>query len=155
MHLGRTALVVAAMLIMTVWAAAVFAAPAVMGRRASMWSVRSAALTYVVGRFVCHQRLERSFVVAGAPMPVCGRCTGLYVAAPFGAALVLAPWRGRWSAERRRRFLLWAGAPTAATFLLEITGLWDPGNVWRAVAALPLGAAVAALAAGAIAGRLR
>ena len=36
-------------------------------------------------RLVCHQIPERSLWIAGTPMPVCARCTGLY----FGALAAL------------------------------------------------------------------
>ena len=43
---------------------------------------------------VCHQRPERSFHVAGVQLPVCARCTGLYVSGAAGALAALARLRG-------------------------------------------------------------
>ena len=96
--------------------------------------------TYLVSGRVCHQRPERSFHTAGAQWPVCARCSGLYLAAPFGAiAALLARTRGRpsigWLAA-------WA-VPTVATFVTEHAGLAGFNNMIRFVCALPLGAAVA------------
>jgi hypothetical protein len=112
-----------------------------------------AALVRVAGAHVCHQRSERSFYLYGRPVPVCGRCTGLYVA---GATGLLAA-----SSRRRRRdhlrsriaspswwpggldatagILFMAAVPTALTWLLEVAGVWNPGTPLRAFAALPLG----------------
>ncbi len=99
------------------------------------------AAVYLSAGRVCHQRPERSFHTAGVPWPVCGRCAGLYLAAPFGALAALV--------GRRRAgvpgaaWLVATAAPTAVTFALEFAGLASISAVVRAVAALPLGAATA------------
>ena len=91
------------------------------------------------GALVCHQRVERSFTIAGAALPVCARCTGLYLA---GAAGALAAWLVVPLMPRRTRAtVLAAAAPTLATVALEWAGLVSPGNIVRAMAAVPLGAA--------------
>ena len=59
-----------------------------------------AGAVYLVASRVCHQRPERSFQVAGRPMPVCGRCAGLYVSAAL-AMLVAACVRVSGAAPRR------------------------------------------------------
>jgi len=48
-----------------------------------------ATVVYLAAAQVCHQRPERSFETDGVAWPVCARCTGLYLAAPFGAFLAL------------------------------------------------------------------
>jgi uncharacterized membrane protein len=120
------------------------------------WLARSStglgALPYVVGAFICHQRPERSFHLAGAQLPVCARCTGLYL----GAALGLLTWgllarrlRGPWSRVSALTMLTLAGLPTASTVATAWLGLADPSNPWRAALALPLGA-IAGGVAGAV-----
>jgi uncharacterized membrane protein len=90
---------------------------------------------------ICHRRPERSFHSAGAQWPVCARCTGLYLSAPVGALVALA---GRRRVKARApTWLAAAAVPTIVTLVVEWTGLVDPGNVVRAVTALPLGAAIA------------
>jgi hypothetical protein len=77
--------------------------------------------------------------------PVCGRCAGLYLAAPVGAALAVLGVR-RPRAARDRVSIAWlviAALPTAATLILEWSRLSTVTSVERAVAALPLGAALA------------
>ena len=70
-------------------------------------------------------------------MPVCARCTGLYVAGAIGACLA---WAGAASAPRRMRTMLLTSAlPMAFTLALEWLGLWQPSNVTRAISSLPLG----------------
>jgi len=72
-------------------------------------------------------------------MPVCARCSGLYAS---GAAGALAAWMAAPLMPRRTRAtILVAAAPTVATVIAEWAGLAQPGNLLRAVAALPTGAA--------------
>ena len=122
----------------------------------------TAAVVYMLSARVCHQRPERSFRVAGQAMPVCGRCTGLYVSGALGLLASVAvrrrrarPGRHGWpraagggfgvrwpaSLDRRAGWLALAAVPALATWTLEVAGLWDPGTALRAIAALPLGAA--------------
>ena len=81
-------------------------------------------------------------------MPVCARCSGLYISGALGSIL-------GWSGRRRKRHapatggrlpvstggavLAIAAVPTAVTFGLEFVGLMKFSNVARALAALPLG----------------
>jgi uncharacterized protein (TIGR03382 family) len=118
----------------------------------------ASGLTYVAAGYVCHQRPERSFHLDGRQLPVCARCTGLYVAAPFGLAAAALLMRRRRPADDRayrrwRSTLILAAVPTAISLTLEWIG--GPGlssNVSRALTALPLGAALAALLGAAAAG---
>ena len=43
-----------------------------------------ATVVYLAGGRICHQLPERSFHTHGVAWPVCARCSGLYLAAPFG-----------------------------------------------------------------------
>jgi uncharacterized membrane protein len=72
-------------------------------------------------------------------MPVCARCTGLYLSGALGA---VAAWLTVPLMPRRTRTVIVAAAvPTIVTLASEWAGLAQPGNVARAVAAVPLGAA--------------
>jgi uncharacterized membrane protein len=99
---------------------------------------------YTVASRICHQRPERSFTLRGVAWPVCGRCLGLYLSAPIGAAIA-------WSRRRRRArlspkaLLVLASVPTIVTLALEWTQESALSNVIRAASALPLGAAIAAV----------
>jgi uncharacterized membrane protein len=115
----------------TVWLRAADRAPWVTG------------LVYLAAGRVCHQQGARSFHTAGVQWPVCGRCSGLYLAAPFGALAAWAGWRRR-IAGTSFRVLAGAAFPTAATLLWEWLG-GPTSSVVRMLAALPLGAYVAVL----------
>jgi uncharacterized membrane protein len=123
------------------WTATLFLAPfALLGPRPRL--VAAAVFVYDGAGRICHQRSDRSFQLAGVQLPVCARCTGLYVS---GAAGALAAWFGsrrRLAAPRRTRAVLLAAAlPTVLTVGLELLGLAHPSNTIRALSALPLGAA--------------
>ena len=68
-----------------VWLAAIFLAPWLAGQGAA----GPARFVYAVFAPLCHQIPERSFVLNGHPLAVCGRCLGIY--AGFAAGLVLYP----------------------------------------------------------------
>ncbi len=133
------------------WVAGLFLAPYAVTHAASSQhpAFRLAAAAYLAGSLICHQRPARSFHLWGVQLPVCARCTGLYLLVPVGALLALAVRSRNVASEdptgtsRQWRLLLaLAVIPTAATVLLEWTGLGAMTNIGRALAALPVGAAV-------------
>lgn len=135
-----------------------FAAPAAAWPR---WS----AATYAAGSLICHQQPERSFHLHAAQLPVCARCTGLYVAAVLGVLGWVAisgsgraprAGAGRWLTAARLRLLLIAAAlPTALSVASGMLGWWDGTNLTRALLALPLGSAIGLVVAAVAAGDLR
>lgn len=118
---------------------------------ASGWWMRSteashpwSEIVYGAAGHICHQRPERSFHTDGVTWPVCGRCSGLYLAAPIGGLLALVTSRRYY---RRDAAVLFGAAalPSALTFILEWSGATPMPSLVRALAALPLGAAIAFL----------
>ena len=99
---------------------------------------------YLVASRICHQRPERSFATHDVKWPVCARCTGLYLAAPFAGVVALGRRRRTPGGERLQalRLVAIAAIPTVLTLLWEWGGLGTPPNLWRFVTALPLGAAI-------------
>ena len=96
-------------------------------------------LVRMAGALVCHQRVDRSFMVFGEPMPVCARCTGIYLSGALGAT---AAWLTVQSTPRHTRAVILAAAlPTLVSVAVEWGGLMQPGNSVRALAAVPVGAA--------------
>jgi uncharacterized membrane protein len=125
------------------------------------------AAAYALSSFICHQQAERSFHLGVAQIPVCARCLGLYAGAALGAMISVAGtkvpaygrtapsiWTVRWGRKPELQFwLIVAAVPTLATWSMEFAGLWYPSNIIRAVAAVPLGVAVAMVVSAAAAGR--
>ncbi len=99
-------------------------------------------VVYAAAARVCHQRPDRSFLTAGIRWPVCGRCSGLYLAAPFGALWALRR-RGDSAGPRPALRLALASVPTLVTLLLEWPEIANPTNLARAAAAVPLGFVIA------------
>ena len=110
-------------------------------------------LFFAAGSLICHQRPERSFFIDGHQLPVCARCTGLYLSAALG----LIAWLGLKAARRWRpvaidprhaaRLIVIAAVPTAISLATGTLGLWDGSNVTRALLAIPLGASAGAIVA--------
>jgi hypothetical protein len=132
----------------------VLAAPWLASSSAPVGS-RLSALSYLVGGLVCHQRSGRSFHLAGAQLPVCARCTALYLGGAaflLIALLVAAVGRrepvsvlaARWG---WRRVVGAALVPLLLTIVLEWAGAWTVSNAWRAALSLPAAVAAGALVA--------
>jgi len=103
---------------------------------APLLPVPFAAAAYMAGSLVCHQLPERSFHIGAAQLPVCARCLGIY--AGFLACLLI-----KFRVSSSRLALLAGAGPTALTLALEWLGMWEPSNLARALAGVPLGAVVA------------
>ena len=148
--------ILAISIVTTGWAAWLVAAPVVLAAQSGETALAAAGLTYRAGAVICHQQPDRSFHVAGIPMPVCARCFGLYAGASAGAVAVLL-WvlaRGRGAARapmlpltRLRMLVLSSGVPTLVLWTVEHAAGAFVSPDARALAAAPLGAAIAALVA--------
>ena len=108
---------------------------------------------FEIGAVICHQRPDRSFFIDGHQLPVCARCTGLYLSGLIGLigwwGLKLARgWRRSGIDSRSAvRLLVLASIPTVISVSTAAVGLWDGSNVTRAVFAIPLGATAGAIVA--------
>jgi uncharacterized membrane protein len=121
------------------------------------------AFVFAVGSVICHQLPDRSFFLDGQQLPVCARCTGLYLSGAAGLAgwlamKLLLGWpafaprntsggatarQARWAVA----LLLIAAMPTAVSYLTGVLGVWDGSNLTRAVLAVPLGLVAGAVVA--------
>lgn len=137
-----------------VWALMLVATPLVAGLtrdQPTMWEVvvRAAASR------VCHQRPDRSFLLVGHLIPVCGRCLALYVAGAIGLGtvavlawrrphLLAAAPRALWQGSRLTPEATWLLAASLPTLLVAAIEWWivDPGTTLRAVVSAPLGLTV-------------
>lgn len=118
-----------------------------------------ALAVYFVGSLVCHQKPERSFHAWGAQLPVCARCTGIYVGAAMAALFVVRALRHADAApaalkggttnqpvvqndrtiDHLRAQMFACALPTAATLVFEWTTGATPSNAIRFAAGVPLG----------------
>ena len=111
------------------------------------------AFAYAMGSVICHQLPERSFFIDGRQLPVCARCTGLYVSGAVGflgwvAVKLARGWRGL-SVQPRAALAVVAGAaiPTVVSYVTGVIGVWDGSNLTRAALAVPLGVSAGAVLA--------
>jgi len=130
------------------WAALLPAAAFARSRPALTPLAHAAVLVYGFGSVICHQIPARSFHLWAAPLPVCARCTGIYLGAALAAiyaAAIGANWRAARGGAPTRVLLAFAAFPTLVTLAYEWTTGVTPSNLLRAVAALSLGAAASAI----------
>lgn len=114
------------------------------------------AIIYVLASRLCHQLPERSFHLAGAQLPVCARCVAIYAGI---AAAALYVWVRRprlvgfddGLSSRAKAAAAIGAMPTVLTVVAEWAGAWEPSNSARALAGVPLGAAVAFVSIAALA----
>jgi uncharacterized membrane protein len=125
---------------------------------------------FALGSVICHQRPERSFFVDGHQLPVCARCTGLYLSGVAGVlgwlawkiarpvhlavgarcTVQLAPTGSCTVGVDPRvavRALVLGAIPTAVSLFTGALGIWDGSNITRALLAIPLGAIAGAIVA--------
>jgi uncharacterized membrane protein len=139
---GVTPLARALVIGLTLWVAAIVAAPIAIGSRHRLIAAPAAAV-YAAAGLVCHQRPERSFSILHRQLAVCARCTGLYASALAGALIAFASPRRHTHAGTARWLILFMAIPTGLSWGIERVGIAHIGNATRALLALPLGAVAA------------
>jgi len=154
------------------WAALLVLAPFLASRpHGSPLATAMVVAVYGVGGLVCHQLPERSFRLWTAQLPVCARCTGIYLGVAAATMITLvfrsperlalrgaerlalreservAPGKEREPFGRAgaRVLLALAAAPTAITLVYEWTSGEMPSNLLRFAAGIPIGVVVARL----------
>ncbi len=136
------------------WSATIFAAAFAAGRMRGVVPSGLATVVYGIGSVICHQRPERSFHLWSVQLPVCARCTGIYVGAAGAALAGFIPRasQARTTRAPRRVFplavLILAASPALATLVYEWTTGAMPSNGIRAASGVVLGGAVMAVLLG-------
>ena len=81
-------------------------------------------------RMMCHGRVERCLQLFGVPMPICARCTGIYLG--LLAGLFVFPMAVAWLRERIMRIVVFiAVLPLAMDGVTQLTGLRESVNPLR------------------------
>lgn len=104
------------------------------------------------GYAVCHRITERSFTVAGRQLPLCARCTGIYLGVSLTFALLWLAGRSRWGALPSRPILLVLaglvgvmgvdGINSYSHFFPDAPHLYEPRNWLRLVTGMGTGVAI-------------
>lgn len=106
-----------------------------------------------VGYAVCHRIPARSFSVDGRPLPLCARCSGMYLGAVAGIffQVIVYPRRGGlpgWKASIPFLLLGLAFAVDGTNSYLHLfpglTGLYEPNNTLRLLTGAGMGITIAA-----------
>ena len=106
------------------------------------------------GFAVCHRIAARSFLFDGRPLPLCARCSGTYLGALAGLAILIVRGQGRVARLPARPFLIvfgafmliWAvdGANSFLAFFPGAPHLYTPHNLLRLATGVLEGLAIAA-----------
>jgi len=89
---------------------------------------------------VCHQIPERSFHLWGEPTACCARCLGVYAGFLIGTAVFPLARNGLTGGFPSPRILGAAVVPAVMDFVLARLGIFDSGNLVRAITGLIPGA---------------
>ena len=113
------------------WLGALAAAPLLLARGS-----KAASLVYAAFSPLCHQDPARCLRIAGFPLAVCARCTGVYLG--FFLGLLAWPFAGRPARPRlpsARTFL-------AATLPIALDGAGNALGLWASPPALRFGVGI-------------
>jgi uncharacterized membrane protein len=104
---------------------------------------------------VCHRIPDRTFIIAGRPLPLCARCSGMYLGVLAGLAVLALRGRGQASMLPAPKHLAvfglflvsWAldGFNSFLTLFPGLPHLYEPHNLLRLTTGILAGLAIAAL----------
>lgn len=106
------------------------------------------------GAAFCHRITSRSFTIAGRPMPLCARCSGMYIGFMVYFLMTLLAGRERWTAFPKLPimglFVLFVaimgfdGVNSYSHFFVNTPKLYTPNNYLRLFTGLGTGLAIGA-----------
>ena len=101
-----------------------------------------------MGSAVCHQMAERSFIWGAGTMPLCARCTGIYMGVFFALCFFL--WKKRLDGNKpfttkQSMLMLLCIVPMAADGFCSYAGLWESNQFLRILTGSLIGAVVPGL----------
>lgn len=101
-------------------------------------------ILYHIGSSICHQLEERSFIIGGSPLPLCARCTGIYLGV-LGSILYLwvrKKWTYNWISKKNGLCLGIALSIGLADSFTSYIGWRESNNVVRLLTGSMMGMAV-------------
>lgn len=106
-----------------------------------------------VGYAVCHRIYSHSFIIDGRPMPLCARCTGMYLGALYGTILQFIAGKRKGGYSRSLLivlslmgiFFVIDGLNSFAGLFLEKAPLYTPQNWLRLMTGLGMGVFISAV----------
>jgi uncharacterized membrane protein len=106
-----------------------------------------------VGYAVCHRILSHSFIINGRPMPLCARCTGMYLGALYGTLIQFVGGKRKGGFSRGMLIILGLmgivfaidGLNSFAELVLGKAPLYSPQNWLRLTTGLSMGILISAL----------
>lgn len=121
-----------------------------------LWSVGTPAGVMgkinAVGYAICHQIAAHSFLIDGVPMPLCARCTGIYLGVMTGLAILIVSGRRRVRRMPPINIMIVLGLFVAlmgidgvnsyATLIPGLPHLYEPNNTLRLFSGLLCGLAL-------------
>lgn len=106
----------------------------------------------LIGYAFCHRITDRSFTIAGRQMPLCARCTGMYLGTVLVFLVLWLAGRGRWSKMPPTRVILVLlgflalmgidGLNSYSHFFPDLPHLYEPQNWLRLVTGMGTGLAM-------------
>lgn len=101
-----------------------------------------------MGSAVCHQMAERSFIWGDGKMPLCARCTGIYIGVFFALCFFL--WKKRLEGNKpfstkQIVLTLCCILPVAADGFCSYIGLWESNQFLRILTGCLIGAVIPGL----------
>ena len=115
----------------TLWCLAIVFPPLLLSA-GGQWAVVGMAL-YQPFHTICHQLVDRSFLILGEPLAVCIRCSAIYFGFLISTILYLPAASLRFSLSDNRAVLLSSVVPMLVDVLLESTGLHESTSVTRLI----------------------
>ena len=103
----------------------------------------SASVLYLSFSNICHQNPDRSFFLWGHSLPVCARCSGIYLGLFLGS-LIENRFIHR-SLQSRRVWILAACLPMLCDVVLSYSGLWLGTDLGRFFTGLWFGSLISTL----------
>jgi uncharacterized membrane protein len=92
---------------------------------------------YGIGDTLCHQKVERSFLINGNQMPFCARCTAIWLGIAIGLGFMIF-----YKIELDEKFIiiLFVGlVPIGIDGLGQLFNLWESNNIIRVITGLIIG----------------